>query len=110
LNTVGNLYSPISLENGQEAFETLLQNNCFRLERIVSDGHATPGGEWFDQPRDEWVILLGGSAGLLVEGESAPIVLNPGDYVLIPAHQKHRVEWTSPIEKTVWLGLHFKNS
>lgn len=104
-----NIFSPLSAEKDQEAFETLLHNDCFQLERIVSEGHATLEGMWFDQPEDEWVILLRGSAGLAVEGEPWPIALNPGDYILIPAHQKHRVEWTSPSEKTVWLALHFKS-
>ncbi|MCI0666812.1 MAG: cupin domain-containing protein [Methylococcaceae bacterium] len=101
----------MSAENDREAFETLLQNDCFRLERIVSQSHhATPEGEWFDQPADEWVILLRGSAGLTMEGEAGPIILNPGDHLLIPAHKKHRVEWTSPAEKTVWLAVHFRAS
>ncbi|MGH8547169.1 MAG: cupin domain-containing protein [Methylococcales bacterium] len=104
-----NIDSPIRVENDREGFETLLQNDCFRVERIVSEGHATPEGEWLDQADDEWVILLHGSAGLTVEGDPGPIVLNPGDYLLIPAHQKHRVEWTSPTEKTYWLAVHFNN-
>jgi cupin 2 domain-containing protein len=34
-------------------------------------------------------------------------VMRPGDYVHIPAHQRHRVEWTEPDQKTVWLALHY---
>ena len=52
-------------------------------------------------------MLLRGSAGLIMDGEPETIVLNPGDYLLIPAHCKHRVEWTSGTEKTVWLAVHF---
>lgn len=107
---VRNFYAPIPVEKDRETFETLLQHDRFRLERIVSEAHATPDGEWYDQPDDEWVLLLRGSAGLSVEGESGPIVLHPGDYVLIPARQKHRVEWTSATEKTYWLALYFRNS
>ena len=77
-----------------------------RLERIVSHGQATPPGEWFDRDRDDWVVLLRGGAGLLFEGESESQVLRPGDYLLIPAHARHRVEWTASDEPTVWLALH----
>lgn len=83
-----------------------MEHPGFKLERIVSAGHSTPEGEWYDQDRDEWVILLTGSAGLSFEGEDGIRAMKPGDYVLIPAHTRHRVEWTDRHEKTVWLVLH----
>lgn len=90
-----------------ELIETLIERRAFKLERIVSAGHATPPGQWYDQGRAEWVVLLSGSAGLLFEGEPGACVLRPGDHVLIPAHRRHRVEWTDPVNKTVWLALHY---
>ena len=93
----------------EETFEPLLEHPGLRLERIVSFGQATPPGEWYDQERDEWVILFKGKAGLLFEGESEVRVLKPGDYLLIPGHCRHRVEWTAAGEPTVWLALHFKH-
>jgi len=91
----------------EEIFETLLKTEDFRLERIISSGQATPFGEWFDQDSNEWVVLLSGSAGLLFEGEEEVSTMRPGDYIHIPAHQRHRVEWTDPEQKTVWLTLHY---
>ena len=76
------------------------------LERILSIGHATPAGHWHDLERDEWVLLLRGSAGLRFEGDAAAVTLRPGDHVLIPARRRHRVEWTDAAEPTVWLALH----
>ena len=102
-----NIYARIPDAQPSELFETLLQTEVFTLERIVSNGHATPEGEWYDQARDEWVILLKGSAGLRIEGEPEIITLEPGDHMHLPAHLKHRVEWTAPAEKTVWLALHY---
>lgn len=90
-----------------ERFEPLLETPAFRLERILSLGHATPPGEWYDQTWDEWVMLVRGGAGLLIEGRAEVLVLNPGDAVLLPAHCRHRVEWARPGEPTVWLALHF---
>jgi cupin 2 domain-containing protein len=29
-----------------------------------------------------------------------------GDYLHIPAHLRHRVEWTAENEVTVWLAVH----
>lgn len=90
-----------------EAFETIMETNVFKLERIVSTGQATPPGQWYDQDRDEWVLLLAGKAALLLEGEKEALVLRPGDFLLIPSHKRHRVEWTAEGTETVWLALHF---
>lgn len=92
----------------EEMSETLLDTQHFRLERIISSGQRTPSGEWYDQDSNEWVILLGGSASLLFEGETEVRAMRPGDYVHIPAHRRHRVEWTDPEQKTVWLALHYQ--
>jgi cupin 2 domain-containing protein len=104
---VANLLASIASSLPEEQFELLVETSAFKLERIVSTGHATPPKQWYDQERDEWVVLLAGSAGLLFEGESAPRVLRPGDYVRIPAHRRHRVEWTDGATPTVWLALHY---
>ena len=84
----------------------LLETPALRLERIISTGHATAAGRWYDQDRDEWVAVLRGSAGLRFEGEAEARVLRPGDHLLIPARRRHRVEWTDAAEPTVWLALH----
>jgi len=102
-----NLFIGIPEDSSAEIIEILLQTPYFRLERILSAGQASPPGYWFDQDTDEWVALLSGSAGLLLEGDPEPVTLKPGDHLLIPAHRRHRVEWTDPEEKTVWLALHF---
>lgn len=102
----GNLFAAIPDGIAEELFEVLLERPAVKLERIVSAGHATPTGRWYDQERDEWIVLLRGNATLLFDGEPEPRRLGPGDYVLIPAHCRHRVEWTDPTTQTVWLALH----
>jgi len=102
----GNLFADVPEILAQERFETLLAGSTFRLERIVSKAQATPEGEWYDQAWSEWVLLLKGSAGLRIEGVAAMMVLKPGDYVYLPAHLRHRVEWTDAQTETVWLALH----
>jgi cupin 2 domain-containing protein len=93
-----------------EVFETLIEEATFKLERIISKGHATPPGDWYDQDWEEWVILLRGRAGLQFDGETEVRILGPGDYISIPRHCRHRVAWTSPEEETFWLALHFRSS
>jgi cupin 2 domain-containing protein len=106
--TAGNIFSfAESFAPGEELTALLTATNT-RLERIVSHAHASPEGFWYDQDWAEWVIVLQGSAGLQFEGESAPRVLGPGDYVDIPAHARHRVAWTNATEPTVWLALHYR--
>ena len=106
---MANLFAPIPPHLTVELFQVLLETKDFRLERIVSAGQATPPGEWYDQDTYEWVVLLTGSAGLRFEDELEPRVLRPGDHLLIPAHHRHRVEWTDTTEVTVWLALHYHN-
>jgi cupin 2 domain-containing protein len=101
-----NIFQNLATSTTEEIFEDLLNTSHFKLERIISTGQATPAGEWYDQEQDEWVILLSGSAGLLFENETVQ-VLQPGDYVHIPAHLRHRVEWTDDSQPTVWLALHY---
>lgn len=106
---LGNLLSAIPDHLPQELFEQLpLQPGGPVLQRIVSRGHATPAGQWYDQDTHEWVLLLSGSAGLRFEGDDQVHILRPGDYLDIPARRRHRVEWTHPVVATVWLALHYR--
>lgn len=90
-----------------EDFEAIIDSPSVRIERITSNGQVTPAGTWYDQKRDEWVLVLAGGAELLFEDSPEPQQLDVGDYVLIPAGCRHRVAWTDPAKKTVWLAVHF---
>ena len=103
-----NIFSKIPEKLRKELFEDIAQGGAFKLERIVSKGHAMPKGEWYDQDKDEWLILLKGKAGIVIDGKKEAITLEPGDYLSLPAHQKHRVEWTDADSETVWLALHYE--
>jgi cupin 2 domain-containing protein len=103
-----NLFKNIPDQLPEEFSEILLRSRSFHLERIVSAGQATPAGEWYDQDTQEWVLLLSGRAGLRFADKAAIRIMNPGDYVHIPAHCRHRVEWTDPDKPTVWLALHYR--
>ena len=102
-----NIFADIPEHPRDELIETILQTSGFRMERIVSHGHGSPAGFWYDQDENEWVILLKGSAGLRYEGREDTIVLYPGDYLHIDRHQRHRVEWTAPDQETIWLAVHY---
>lgn len=88
-----------------EVFTALLERPGVRLERIVSQGQATPEDAPMVQDADEWVLLLEGAAGIRVE-DSAEVSLAPGDHLLIAAGQRHWVTWTAKDRPTVWLALH----
>ena len=102
-----NLFADLPAELPAEQFEALLSAGVVRVERIVSLGHASPEGFWYDQPRGEWVAVLRGAARLRFEGDAEPVELRPGDWVDIPPHRRHRVEWTDPATPTVWLAVHY---
>jgi cupin 2 domain-containing protein len=86
----------------------LIKTPNILIEKIISTGQKTPEGQWYDQDRDEWVILLQGQATLAYE-DGTIIELLPGDYLHIKAHQKHRVEATSIDPPCIWLAVHFAN-
>lgn len=104
---IKNIFSGFNVQSPDEIFETIIKTSQFKIERIISNGQSTDKGKWYEQDVDEWVILLKGSACLLFESNNAEIIMKPGDYVNIPAHKKHRVEWTDPEEETIWLAVHY---
>ncbi len=95
------------MERSDEFIDILSETPNVRVERIVSTGQVTPEGSWYDQTRDEWVALLKGRARLQIEDEPSERTLVPGDWILLPAHCRHRVTWTSTEEHTLWLAVHF---
>lgn len=104
--TGGNLFSAIRADAPDEEIRELLMLPGARIERIVSTGQSSPEGFWYDQDFAEWVVLLVGAARVSVEGEDAPRLLGAGDYLFIPAHTRHRVDWTDPADTTIWLAIH----
>ena len=105
MNPPSNLFADIPAHLPAELVETLLTSAQFRIERIVSQGHASSEGFWYDQPHDEWVLLLTGTARLRFEDSVTD--LKPGDWINIPAHRRHRVEQTDATTETIWLAIHY---
>lgn len=102
-----NFFYGIPRASSTELTETILETSDIKVERIISCGQTTPPGEWYNQNRDEWVLLLSGKAVLLWKENGERITMSPGDYIHIPAHREHRVEWTDTLIPTVWLTVHF---
>lgn len=102
----GNLLAGLASAQAEEQIERLVGGLNFRIERIVSTGQASPPGFWYDQPDDEFVVLLAGAARLRFEEGGCLLDLEPGDWIEIPAHVRHRVEWTQADPPTMWLAVH----
>ena len=103
----GALFAGVAANAAEEEFTPLAEHAGARVERIVSTGHASPAGFWYDQHWTEWVIVLQGEAALAIEGEPHPRILAPGDWLELLAHVRHRVEWTRADPPTVWLAIHW---
>lgn len=101
-----NLLENLPADLSREVFETLVDADSVKIERIVSRGHASPASGWYDQEQHEWVIVLQGEALLCFDGEP-DVRLRAGDYIHIPAHTRHRVAWTRADEVTIWLAVHY---
>jgi cupin 2 domain-containing protein len=105
----GNLESDIPTELPEELVNTLASGSRSRVERIVSRGHVTPSGAWYDQDEHEWVCVVSGGARVEIEGRGEPVHLGPGDWIEFRAHVRHRVVWTLPETDTIWLAVFFSD-
>ena len=90
----------IEKPKGGEVFDSPLRHKNVKIERIVSSNKI--GNKEFTPEQDEWVILLNGRAKLDLGGNVHE--LREGDYLFIPAGQKHKVLETK--SGTVWLVVH----
>lgn len=104
---MGSLFKNIPGELTEEQFESICSTEYVKIERIVSKGHSSPEGFWYDQDWNEFVLIVKGSAGLQIDGQDEIVILNAGDYLNIGSHVKHRVEWTDSSCETIWLAVHY---
>ncbi|EKO3399780.1 cupin domain-containing protein [Vibrio fluvialis] len=103
-----NLFETIPAELTNEQFTDLLRHRHVRIERILSKGHTSPESGWYDQDEHEWVLVLQGCGTVEFDnGEST--TLNVGDYLNIPAHTRHKVNYTSPDQVTLWLAVFYQD-
>jgi cupin 2 domain-containing protein len=100
-----NIFSlPSTIPN--EIIETLHSSTNVRIERILSAGQSSPEGFWYDQPENEWVLLVQGEAHLAFE-DGSTVSLKAGDHIMIEARRRHRVEFTSAGPPCVWVCVFF---
>jgi len=104
---MASLFTDIPETLPTELFESLISSSTTKIERIVSRGHASPAGFWYDQPDNEFVLVIQGSAGIRLENNDHVITLKAGDYLNINAHVRHRIEWTDAACDTIWLAVHY---
>jgi cupin 2 domain-containing protein len=102
-----NLFAGIPDSLPEELIETIAAANHMRIERIVSRGHCSPPDFWYDQPENEWVTVIQGEGVLRFERDDRLVRMTRGSHILIPAHEKHRVEWTAADKETVWLAVFY---
>ncbi len=107
---ITNLFEDIPADLPEELIEVIASTKNVRIERIVSHGHTSPEDFWYDQDQNEFVLLLKGKAELEFSDPDKVIVLNEGDSLIIPAHQRHRVCWTNPEIATIWLVVYSDQS
>ncbi len=101
----GKLLENLPDASNGEITEVLLETATLRIERIVSHGHVSPPDFWYDQSEGEWVAVLQGAGRLILLDPAETVELKPGDYLWLAPHRRHRVEWTTPDQPTVWLAV-----
>lgn len=105
--TFSNFFDNVPIGASEEEIKILAESNGMVIERIVSHGHTS--SKWYDQEETEFCSVLRGAADLLFEGDKIAARMNAGDWVIIPAHAKHKVTWTSESEPTIWIAVKWKN-
>ena len=105
-----NFFNDLPNANAGEVIEeiTTFAKGAVRIERIISGGHSSEEGFWYEQDDDEWVLLIRGSARLLIEGRGEALAMKAGDPIELPAKLRHRVDFAS--EDALWLAVHVSSS
>jgi len=101
-----NIFNNIPEVIPEEIIDTIIESDSVKIERIISKGHSSPENFWYDQDKNEWIIILKGNAAIEFEDKNI-FELRKGDYLNIPAHQKHRVNRTDPQKETIWLAVYY---
>lgn len=96
-----NIYNLPDKILNEEEIDVLFNGKNIRIERIVSMGQVSPENFWYDQDEDEWLVLIEGKA--ILEYETNSVSLSKGDTLFIPAHQRHRINWTSTDPPCIWV-------
>ncbi|MBM4076976.1 MAG: cupin domain-containing protein [Planctomycetes bacterium] len=104
--SVTNIFDDLPQHLPKEVVQTLISAADVRIERIISRGHSSAADFWYNQPQHEWVIVLKGAARL--QFEDGMVEMKVGDFINIPAFKRHRVNWTTTDEPTVWLGVRYE--
>ena len=102
----GNMLCGIPETLPEELEQSLLSSEHVTIKRILSKGQCSPNDFWYDQPENEWVLVLQGE-GILEFSNDEDLHLKQGAYCFIPAHKKHRVKWTAENQTTIWLAIYF---
>jgi len=102
---LGNLLAASLTDDFAETSQTIVDSETVRIERIVSSGGCSDPGFWYDQDEDEWVAVIAGEGVIEFQDDDSRVHLCPGDHLHIPAHRRHRVEWTRPEVPTIWIAV-----
>lgn len=97
---------PEDIPKNFELFQSVISSGNVSIERIISTGQKTPDGQWLEQDKNEWVLLLQGESEMQFEGDRK-VILKSGDYFFIPKNTRHKVLRTSIEPYCIWLAVHF---
>lgn len=100
-----NIFDEIIVDKNEESFFEIFKNDIIKVEKIVSNGQKSPENFWYEQEKNEYILLLDGFA--ILEFEDKEIELKKGDCINICAMQKHRVKFTSQDEPTIWFAVFY---
>jgi cupin 2 domain-containing protein len=104
---MNNLLTSLPDHIDHEQVEEVLSQPNVKIERILSKGQTSPETGWYDQDKNEWVVVLQGAGDITFE-DGDKVRLQPGDHLNIPAHRRHKVSWTDPDSVTVWLAVFYQ--
>jgi len=97
--------NPLSIEF--ELFQPIISNDNISIERIISSGQSTPAGQWLEDDRNEWVVLLQGESEISFE-DGTNKLLSAGDHIFIEKNKKHCVVRTSENPLCIWLAVYYE--
>lgn len=100
-----NIFDEIPVDKSEEKFFEIFKDEKIKIEKIVSNGQKSPQDFWYEQEKNEFVLVMEGFA--IVEFEDFEVELKKGDCLNIKAYQKHRVKFTTLDETTIWFAVFY---
>ena len=96
---LSNIFESMPANPDEEVVDLIAQNENAKIERIISRGQTSPVSGWYDQEKDEWVLVLKGEA-IISFDNGKEVNLKAGDHIKV-ADIEGEIEQVGAVKTTI---------